>query len=252
MEDKVYKVKTLGKSLTLLNCFIERQPLGISELSAMLGMNKSNVHDIVSTFVDMNYLVKDLNTNKYYLGLNAMRIGRAAGKSLTIWDVVSARIREISNTVNETVYFVVPMDRNVFYVDIALPGTLRVPSISQLYDTDEMHSTACGKAILAYMPESFIDAYIAKGLTRYTEYTITDPDLLRTELAITRKRGYARAFMDRTLGICSVGVPIMDRRGEIYGAISISGSSVTVTEEKVPEYARLLKSNADYIAASAF
>ena len=45
MEDKVYKVKTLGKSLTLLNCFIERQPLGISELSAMLGMNKSNVHD---------------------------------------------------------------------------------------------------------------------------------------------------------------------------------------------------------------
>ena len=252
MEDTETKMKSLGKSLSLLNCFIEKQPLGITDICKITGLNKSNVHDILSTFVDMKYLIKDPDTRKYSLGINALRLGRAAGKNITLWDVASVRIREVANIVNETVFFAIPFERYAFYADIAMPGEVRTPSITRLYDVDELHSVACGKAILAFMPESFIEEYLSVPLTRYTEYTVCDPDQLRLELLQTRRKGYARAFMDRTLGICSVAVPIFGGKGEVLGSISISGSSFTVTEDKVQDYALLLRANAESISASMY
>ena len=37
------KVKSLQKALTVLDCFADKQPLGITEISEKLGLYKSNV-----------------------------------------------------------------------------------------------------------------------------------------------------------------------------------------------------------------
>ena len=58
-EERSTKVKSLGKALNLLSCFTTRHPAwGISELSEHLEIAKSNVHNIVSTFCDMGYLIR--------------------------------------------------------------------------------------------------------------------------------------------------------------------------------------------------
>ena len=41
------KVKSLKKGLEVLNCFTEKQPLGVTEISEKLGLYKSNVHNIL-------------------------------------------------------------------------------------------------------------------------------------------------------------------------------------------------------------
>lgn len=61
------KIKSLKKMMDVLNCFIEKQPLGVTEISEKLGLYKSNVHNILSTMVSMDYLEQDKISGKYYL-----------------------------------------------------------------------------------------------------------------------------------------------------------------------------------------
>jgi len=44
-ENPGIKMKSLQKALEVLNCFIEKQPLGVTEIGGMLGLYKSNVHN---------------------------------------------------------------------------------------------------------------------------------------------------------------------------------------------------------------
>ena len=55
MRDEQIKVKSLGKAMRILECFIGRGELGVTEISSMLGLGKSNVHDILSTFITLGY-----------------------------------------------------------------------------------------------------------------------------------------------------------------------------------------------------
>ena len=65
MEGKI-KSKTLKKAIDILNCFNEKQPLGVTEISNKLGLYKSNVYDLLTTFTAMGYLEQDPETGKYY------------------------------------------------------------------------------------------------------------------------------------------------------------------------------------------
>lgn len=62
------KVKSLQKALEVLDCFREKQPLGVTEISEKLGLYKSNVHNILMTFKAMDYLEQDEESGKFVLG----------------------------------------------------------------------------------------------------------------------------------------------------------------------------------------
>ena len=51
------KVKSLQKAMEVLECFIQKQPLGVTEISEKLGLYKSNVHNILMTFTALGYLL---------------------------------------------------------------------------------------------------------------------------------------------------------------------------------------------------
>ena len=108
-----------------------------------------------------------------------------------------------------------------------------------------MNSTSSGKAMLAYMPEDFVEEFLSKPLTGQTENTITDPDVLRQELARIRAVGYATDNMEAEIGISCVAVPIRSSTGAVLGAMSISGPSPRFSPERMEQLARKLKEHVD-------
>ena len=81
-EEKGIKVKSLGKALNLLSCFTTKHSAwGISELSEYLGIAKSNVHNIVSTFCDMGYLTRTPD-GRYTLGLKMLEFAFLINQNL--------------------------------------------------------------------------------------------------------------------------------------------------------------------------
>lgn len=67
MENEI-KVKSLHKALEILNCFVGKDSLGVTEISERFGLCKSNVHNILYTFRQMGYLEQNEATGKYRLG----------------------------------------------------------------------------------------------------------------------------------------------------------------------------------------
>ena len=51
MDNQEPKAKSLAKALKVLSCFTSQEPvLGVTELAERIGVTKSNIHNILSTF----------------------------------------------------------------------------------------------------------------------------------------------------------------------------------------------------------
>ena len=74
-----------------------------------------------------------------------------------------------------------------------------------------MHATGVGKVLLAHAPAEVQRAVLA-DLPRITPYTVTQPGLLRRQLAQVLRDDYATTVEEMSLGACSVAVPDPPRR----------------------------------------
>ena len=81
-----------------------------------------------------------------------------------------------------------------------------------------------GKLLLLNYSEEQLDQMIArKGLTRYTEHTITTKAALLAELDKVRRQGYALDDEENEVGSRCMACPIRDYSGDIVAGISITG-----------------------------
>ncbi|MDO4787922.1 MAG: IclR family transcriptional regulator [Johnsonella sp.] len=235
MDESKVRVKSLQKALSVLNCFIEKQTLGVTEISEKLGLYKSNVHNILMTFVAMNYLEQDAESGKFRLGNSIFLLYKAISDGYGITDVVYPYMQKMMSEIGETIYLSVPHEKEVIYLEAAYPKIFAYPTMELKDWRAGMHCTASGKVMLAFMSRQRAEDYLNGPLQRYTEYTITDREVLRKELELIRQKRYALDNMELELGRKCVAVPLFNRRGRLEGAISASGIAMSMTKEKIEE-----------------
>lgn len=238
------KNKSIEKAVKVLNCFTRKPQLGVTEISDRLGMTKSNVHNILTTLRAMNYIEKDEETDKYRLGIGIFALSRALGDSFFITKIAMPYLQELANITNERVYLGVGYEDEILYLEAFYPAESLNLMRSLLGERAKMYATGIGKAILAFLPEEKINEYIERNLTPFTKYTITDKELLLKELNLTKLRGYAIDNMEHEFGIKCVGVPIFDKTGEVFAAISVSGPSLRFDDNRIEELGELVQSYA--------
>ncbi len=239
--DQEVKVKSLKKALDLLECFTVRTPeLGITELSDRLGLYKSNVHNIISTFEKSGYIEKNPDNSKYRLGMKILELSYIINSSLGLHKIVHPFISALSNEVNEVVYFAIPKDPLILYLEGVYPS-YSYSARSMVGETAEMYCTSLGKAILAHLPEERrIRAIEEQSMTEFTPTTIVDRQVLLQELEHIRQTGYSIDNMEHEFGIKCLGMPVFHRDGSLLGAISISGPSLRIDDTAVERYVQLL------------
>jgi IclR family transcriptional regulator, KDG regulon repressor len=91
-------------------------------------------------------------------------------------------------------------------------------------DRNPVHSTALGKAILAYVPEGELEAILERHPSvKMTPKTITRKTSLLKNLAAVRKGGVAIDVEENLTGGVCVAAPIFDHRRKVVAALSLSG-----------------------------
>lgn len=235
------KIKSLQKALTILDCFAEKQPLGVTEISEKLGLYKSNTYDILTTLNAMGYLEKSSESSKYYLGKKLVRLGRLAADRYSFRNIAAPYLHMVANEVGEIAHLTVPIGYQLYYIDTAVPvGTRPYVSDALRNSYDNLNCTGSGKAMLSRMPEEFINEYLSSPLSAKTEKTIIEPDKMRDELAVIRARGYSVDDEEYAIGLRCVAVPILSFDGSVLGAMSVSGPTAHFAEAKIPELAKIL------------
>lgn len=235
------KVKSLQKSLEILGCFVEKQPLGVSEISEKLGLYKSNVHNILMTFKAMDYLEQDPETGKFRLGTAVFALSRALRESLDITKIAVPYMKEIAEEAGELVYLTIPRGDEVVYLEAVYPEGKTLGGRSVTGERAKMYCTSVGKAILAKMSNKEIEELMSDELEKFTDYTITEKDKLWEEIQKTRERGYGIDDMELMFGIKCVGIALLNHKGQVEAGLSVSAPSLRMDEEKMQYIAGVLK-----------
>jgi len=95
------------------------------------------------------------------------------------------------------------------------------------------YCTSVGKALLAFQPIEVVQQVIEQGLKRFTPNTITDSDMLLSELASIRARGYAIDDEEIEVGLRCIAAPIRDHSGQVVAAISVAAPVQRMTKKQV-------------------
>ena len=217
-EGKVYEVPALRKGIRLIELLCESEaPLGVSEISQKLEINKHMVFRMLATLVDEGWVIKDGEGPRYRMGLAAFRF---ASMPLARTDLVDASTDPI-NDLGESTGLAVLDDDRVMYL-LHHNGKRAISISGKVGYRYLVHCSAPGKLLVAHGGEAFVDRIVDQGLPKQTARTIVGASKFRKELELIRERGYALDVEEYADGGMCYSAPVFDYSGKVVAAVNIS------------------------------
>ena len=228
-EDR-YTVDAVSKALDVLEAFQQSEELTLAQISERLGLNKSRVFRLLHTLAARGYIDKSVDGTRFVLGLRLLE--RSSCVRTDLRKLCLPYMRLIHERFNETVNLGIIEGQQVVYI-ATLESSRPVRMAEVVGNRSPLHATALGKAMIAYWPEDQLHSLISQlRLTKLTEHTITDKGALLKELQKVRRRGYAIDDRENDAeGFC-IAAPIFDVAGKPAAAISVSGPTDRVQENR--------------------
>lgn len=221
-----------SKVLAILGAFDAGHPqLSLTELARRSGVPLSTAHRLVGELEEWQALSRAPD-GRLRVGLRLWELGQLAPGSLH--DLAHPWLQDLFGSTGENVHLAVRDGLEVLYVD-KVYGTRAVPIVSRAGGRLPMHPTGVGKALLAFEPEWFVQAYLARKLERPTAHTITEPGRLARELAAVHAQGYALTFEEMTLGSCSAAAPV------IVAGRAVAALGIVLSSRRSRELPRLVE-----------
>lgn len=229
-------VKSVSRALDIITLVsLKKGGLGVTEIANQIDINKSSVYRILSTLVQYGYVEQDPETGKYKLGYKFLEISSKLLESIDLRAEARMYLQELENETNEVIHLVVYDQGEVVYIE-KLDGSETLRMHSKVGKRAPMHCTSVGKAILAHLPSNTVlDILERKGLPMHTDKTITNKEDFLLELKSVRQKGYALDLEENENGITCIAVPIFDHMGNAIAAVSISGPTIRMTEERLEQ-----------------
>lgn len=198
--------------------------LGVSELSARLGLAKGTVHGLLRTLHDHGLVEQHADSDKYQLGPALLQlssryldVNELRSRSLA-WSELLAQQSAEAVRVGAPHGAWILVVHHVFRPDASL-------QILEVGAQLPLHATALGKAVLAYLTDEARAELLPEDLTRLTGQTLVTAAALAEDLEAVRSRGYAVEHEEAVVGEAGIAAPIFDRHGDTIGAIGIAGPS---------------------------
>jgi len=255
-ERETQYLSTVKNALRILNSFSMEQPeLRVSDLAASLGLNKSAVSRLLSTLASEGYVVKDPETQKYRLGLRILTLNSIVTSNLEINREARPVLRKLVQEIGEAAHIAVLEGNEVVYLE-QVESQHHVRILSYVGRRNPVHCTSSGKVMLAFQHPDFIENFLKQKLERYTSATVTDPEVLRRQLAEIRATDYCSSVGEYLPDVVSFASPVRNYTKKVVAAVSVIGprhrikpQQYPVIKNKVIKSAREISRNLGYYHA---
>ncbi len=245
------KVQSVERCLDILESLaVAENGIGILDLSSRVSLHPSTVHRLLSTLLARGYVRQDSRNGRYSLGVRALALAQSFRERQDLFADAHPFLQRLMQETGETANLIVPDGDEAVYVD-QVPSPRLVRMFATIGRHVPLHSTGCGKVLLAYLESSERSRIMReRGLPRSTRYTITSATELERELADIRRRGYAVDDRENDEDVRCIAGPVCDHTGKVIAAISISGPTARVTKERIPDIGRRVVTVAAELSAA--
>lgn len=236
------------RALNMLESFTDARPaLNIAELAEAAGLNRTTAYRLLTALESVEFVVRDEQTDSYRLGSGLIVLGGRAQRANSVRAVSQTELQALATATGETATLEVLSGNEIVIIE-EVPGDYVTSGSQHVGSRWPVYATSTGKAILAHLPAAERRELLAQPIRPLTPRTPADAAALSDALADAARLGYAVADEELELGFVAVGAPILDAGGRPVAAISVGGTKVRLTPDRLPEIGAQVKAAAARIS----
>jgi DNA-binding IclR family transcriptional regulator len=242
--------KAFTKGLRLLETLaLSERPRGVTDIATELKLTKSNVHRLLTTLQALGYVRQIPQYSTYELTTKLWELGNNVIRRMDLVKVARPAMTKLAEITGETIHLSVLDDIDVIYVD-KIESDQHIRAHTSVGSRAPAFAVATGKAMLAHLPDSYIERF-RPHLKRYTNTTRTTIEDLRADIEQTRAQGYASVLRGEWReGIAACACAILGRSGEVVGAIGMSGPDTRIKRKQIKQFSADVMEAASTISAA--
>ena len=230
------------RALSIFELIAESQNgLSNSDLSRRLQIPKSSASYILRVLEKRHYLQRD-ERGKYRLGLKLVSLTRDALTHLDIREIAKPILEQFlqKSRLAEAHLAVLDNGRAVYVEKVESQSFVKMDI--WVGHRLPIHTTAIGKALVAYLPESeTLQILSLRGMEKKTRKSINNPQKYLRELEKVRQYGFAIDDEENAEGVRCVASPIFDANGKVTAALGTSTIIMQLNETQLPKVVEMIK-----------
>jgi IclR family transcriptional regulator, KDG regulon repressor len=241
MKLKFKRVPAIDKCFAILELLAgSKKPLGVSEISKALGLNKSTVFNIVYTLDDRKILEKK-SDGKFQFGTRLYILGRAAGGASELIATVHPYLEKINNNTQLSAFLGLRMGLKTVIIDKA-DSASNLKIHSEVGMSIPLFAGAAGKALLAQLDDDELDDVLANNeLEKFTPNTCVDKREYKRQVINARTEGIAIDREEYIEGVRAFAVPVPSNWADTQIALWAVGFKQQITTADIPEQSEYFK-----------
>jgi DNA-binding IclR family transcriptional regulator len=211
-------IRSLAKAHAIIELLRTRGAMTPSEIADGVGVPRSSAYRLVEGLRAID-LVAPRTDGTVDLSQRWLHLADASRAARTEWDHARDVLAGIAKDTGFTAYLVVPRAGAGVCVDWVRGRGVEL-LILRPGGSLALNAGAASRALRAHLPVEERGEVVA-----YTPFTLTAPEALAEDESTIRAQGHVLAAEDITVGITSLGVPVLDRRGRATASLSVGGLS---------------------------
>ncbi|QLF68435.1 helix-turn-helix domain-containing protein [Peteryoungia desertarenae] len=216
-----------AKGLRVIEAFsAERPRLSIAAAAELAGLDRATARRCLLTLSELGYA--DYDGKFFSLTPKIMRLGHAWLSATPLPSLLQPHLDQLSERVgqsasasvldgSEIVYIARAFQRRVMSINL-MPGS-RLPA----------YSSSMGRVLLSVLSRSeILEILKSSDLKANTPYTKTDIPSLVAEIEAVRRQGFAVIDQELEIGLCSIALPVLERKGRVMAAINVGAPAAVL------------------------
>ena len=241
------RVPAIDKCFAILELLAQsKAPMGISDISGKLDLNKSTVFNTVHTLKDLNVL-ENQRDGKFVFGTRFYILGNMAGKRSALIQTAHPYLEAVNEKTKLTAFLGIRSDHRALIID-KVDSAYRLKVSSEVGMQMPILAGAGIKAMLSQLSDEAIDEILARTeLKGYTPYSISDKVVYKQEILQVRTQGIAYDREEYIEGMVAFAIPVKAR--DAQAAIWAVGlARRQVPDASISDLAELLKGISEEIS----
>ena len=240
------QIQSVDRALSILEYLADSGESSVTDIAVKLNIHKSTAFRLLATLEKRGFVMQEAERGKYRLGFNLLHLASSITADLDLIKIAKPFCKSLSEKTQETVNLGVLENDSVLNIDQVI-GSSNIVSHNWVGHKNPLNCTSTGKAIMAFLPSNEQAKYL-KTLTSCTKHSHTDAVDLSIELQGIQKQGYAYTIEELELGLNAVAAPIFNQATRVIAALSVSGPSYRLTQDKLKSLGELTQATAQGIS----
>lgn len=225
--------------------------ISVSQLARDVDLPRTTVVRLLETLHAVGAVKagdSEIGQDNYLLGDQIMSLLSTTSWQEQMHAIAQPILQILAEKTGETVYLCLPDGDQTLFAS-QLNCRYKIQMSDSTGHRHPMHLTSSGKLFLAYRSDKEQAAYLNQQLEGYTDFSVTDPAVLRKQIELSLQTGVGWTRDEYEIGYIGIAAPIFNQHGDVVASPSLGAPKFRIRDARhEEEYAQLVCEAAEKIS----